>query len=132
MASYCLIPMKATMASFMIDISSSSITGSPVYGLTDFLPDKTVINNERINTFLICQRFDCINYRFGAQRCKAQPVGFLPIEESIEGVLREGFPVGTGFLLHVHASVREDIAELVFEDLKNRNSLFFLRIAFAE
>ena len=35
-------------------------------------------------------------------------------------------------LLHVHASVREGITELVFEYLKDRNALFFLCIALAQ
>jgi hypothetical protein len=35
-------------------------------------------------------------------------------------------------LLHVHTAVREDIAELILEDIKYRNPFFFLSITLTE
>ena len=39
---------------------------------------------------------------------------------------------GTSLLLHIHASVCKDIAELVLENLRDENSLFFLCITFVQ
>ena len=39
---------------------------------------------------------------------------------------------GTCLLLHIHATISENIAELVLEDIDHRDALFLLGIAFAE
>lgn len=93
---------------------------------------QAVIDNEGINTILIRERLDCICHFLGQESRKAQPVCLRAVQKTVECVLRERFFERTGLLLHVHAAVREYIAELVLEDIDNGNAFFFLGITFAK
>ncbi len=39
---------------------------------------------------------------------------------------------GTGLLLHIHAAVGKYITKFILEDIQYRDTLFLLRITFAE
>ena len=39
---------------------------------------------------------------------------------------------GTGLLLHIHAAISKNVAQLIFEDIKDWSPLFFLCITFTE
>ena len=55
----------------------------------------------------------------GKQIWKAPPVYLRIDQEPIEYIFGEVLPEGTGLLLHIHASICKDIAELVFENLRD-------------
>lgn len=93
---------------------------------------KTVVNDKCIHTVIRCERLDYIDHLPGQEGGKAQPVRFRTVQETIERILGERFLEGAGLLLHVHAAVGKDVAELVLEDVEYRNTFFFLSIALAE
>lgn len=72
--------------------------------------------------------FKIINGFSGKQCYKVQPVYLRIVHEAIECILEKVLPEGSGLLLHIHASVCKDIAELVFENLCDGSALFFLCI----
>ena len=63
---------------------------------------------------------------------KTKPVCFCRIKKTVKGVLEERFLEGFRFHLHVYASIREDIAQLVLEDVNNRNTFLLAYITFSE
>ena len=63
------------------------------------------------------------------QCCKLQPVGFGAVQKPVKGILGEGFTERTCSLLHIHAPPCEHVAELIFKDPGDRNTLFLLSIA---
>ena len=93
---------------------------------------QAVINDEGIDTISICKGFNSICNFPGQESCKTKPVVLWIVQEPVEGILRKRLPEGSGLLLHVHASIGKDIAQLVFEDIQYRNTFFFLCITLAK
>ena len=88
--------------------------------------EKTVINNENIFSFLICQITNVIVDDVGCKkRSKTESVCFCRIKETVKSVLRKSFLKRAGPLLHIHTSSDKNVAEFVTKQ-RNRRNTFFL------
>ena len=93
---------------------------------------QAVINDEGIDTISIRKGFNSICNFSGQEGRKTKPVDPGIVQEPVEGIFRKRLTEGSGFLLHVHAAIRKDIAQLIFEDIQYRNAFFFLGITLAK
>lgn len=93
---------------------------------------EVVINDKSIDSVLVSQRLDGIGNGLGKQRSKTKLVCSGTVQKTIESVLAERFLERTGLLLHVHASSSKGVAELVFENLNDRNAFLLLRITLTQ
>ena len=90
---------------------------------------KTIVNNERVYTAVVRQRLDGRGNPLGQYCRESQPVRFGTVQEPVESVFGKRLFEGSCLLLHVQAPIPKDVAEFVLEDIKNRNSFFFLSVA---
>lgn len=85
---------------------------------------QAVINDEGIDTISIRKGFNSICNFSGQEGRKTKPVDPGIVQEPVEGIFRKRLTEGSGFLLHVHAAIRKDIAQLIFEDIQYKGTPF--------